>query len=248
MLPVIHIGGLTIDSFKLFIFLGFMEGSTVLFLRLWNREIALKERRYLLLALSFVFIGGLAGAQIHYFIFHPNLASIMDFPGDSSWHKALLIGTTIYLILMKIKGITPLTALDFLAPAIPLGHAVGRIGCFLAGDACYGIPTDLPWGMTFPQGAAPTYIPVHPVPLYESVVLLIIFIVLWKFRNRFHAPGLLFAMFTIMVGTERILLEELRLNSPIFLGLTEPQLIFGILILTGLSIILYHRFHIKTKS
>jgi phosphatidylglycerol:prolipoprotein diacylglycerol transferase len=163
----------------------------------------------------------------------------MDFPGDSSWHKGLITGILIYLIALRLKGIPLLRSLDFLAPAIPLGHGIGRIGCFLAGDGCYGVPTNLPWGMSFPEGAAPTLIKVHPVPLYETLILSGIFVLLLIIKRKKLKPGSLFAFFTLLVGTERILLEELRLNSPVLAGLTEPQLTYGILMVIGISILLF---------
>ena len=60
-----------------------------------------------------------------------------------------------------------LRTLDLAAPAAAIGYGLGRIGCFLSGDGCYGIPTKLPWGMSFPHGIDPIYVRVHPTPLYE---------------------------------------------------------------------------------
>ena len=58
---------------------------------------------------------------------------------------------------------------DVAAPALAIGLAIGRIGCQLAGDGDYGVPTDLPWGMSYPNGVVPTTERVHPTPIYEML-------------------------------------------------------------------------------
>ena len=74
------------------------------------------------------------------------------------------------------EKIGALRTLDLCAPAAAIGYGIGRIGCFLSGDGCYGIPiqpvhlfgiTFHPWGMAFPQGIEPVFVPVYPTPLYE---------------------------------------------------------------------------------
>ena len=64
--------------------------------------------------------------------------------------------------------------LDLASPAASVGYGVGRIGCLISGDGDYGMPTSLPWGMSFPNGLVPTNQRVHPTPIYELVVALLI--------------------------------------------------------------------------
>ncbi len=70
--------------------------------------------------------------------------------------------------------------LDLAAPAVSVGYGVGRIGCLVSGDGDYGIPTSLPWGMSFPHGLVPTTQRVHPTPIYELLVALLIAGYLWR--------------------------------------------------------------------
>ena len=75
------------------------------------------------------------------------------------------------------------------APALAIGYAVGRLGCQLAGDGDYGIPSDLPWAMSYPDGTVPTTDRVHPTPIYEFLVMSAVTWWLWS-RPRQGAPRL----------------------------------------------------------
>jgi phosphatidylglycerol:prolipoprotein diacylglycerol transferase len=70
------------------------------------------------------------------------------------------------------------------SPAAAVGYAIGRIGCLLSGDGDYGVPTTLPWGMSFPNGVVPTTEHVHPTPLYEFFIWLVIAAILWRLGKR----------------------------------------------------------------
>jgi phosphatidylglycerol---prolipoprotein diacylglyceryl transferase len=110
--------------------------------------------------------------------------------------------------------------------AVPLaaGYAIGRIGCQLAGDGDYGIPWDGPWAMAYPDGTVPTTEEVHPTPVYETIVMGIVALLLWRWRHRWK-PGTLFALWLVLAGIERFLIEFIRRNDEVLLGLTQPQLI-----------------------
>ena len=103
-----------------------------------------------------------------------------------------------------------------------IGLAIGRIGCQLAGDGDYGIPTDLPWGMSYPDGVVPTTDRVHPTPIYELIGYVAIFVVLWRQRHRLP-PGHLIAQYLIYSGIVRFLVEFLRRNPDWLVGLTTAQ-------------------------
>ena len=143
---------------------------------------------------------------------------------------------------------------DAAAPALALAYGVGRIGCFLVGDD-YGAPSNLPWAVAFPQGAPPstagnlrryfgvsipdsipdaTVLSVHPTQLYEVLMAVIIFAILWRLRTRLARPGLLFATYLGLAGAERFIVEIFRAKDDRFLGpLTVAQTISILLIVAA---------------
>jgi phosphatidylglycerol---prolipoprotein diacylglyceryl transferase len=102
---------------------------------------------------------------------------------------------------------------DVTAIGIALGHAVGRLGCFAAG-CCFGIPTRLPWGVTFKSlGLGPhpfAGIPLHPVQLYEAALCFVNFILLFLIWKKRRFPGEVFCFYLINYGLIRFFLEFLR--------------------------------------
>ncbi|HET8593122.1 MAG TPA: prolipoprotein diacylglyceryl transferase family protein, partial [Solirubrobacterales bacterium] len=108
----------------------------------------------------------------------------------------------------------------------------GRIGCQLSGDGDYGQAWDGPWAMAYPDGTEPTDVPVHPTPIYETLTLGLIAIVLWRLRFRL-TNGLLFALYLLLAGSGRFLVEFIRLNDEVAAGLTQAQLISLGMILAG---------------
>src|SRR5262249_59700289 len=95
---------------------------------------------------------------------------------------------------MRRTKLPPLQTADVFAPAIALGHGIGRLGCFAAG-CCWGIECHLPWAATFRNPAAnqlvgvPLNVPLHPTQLYEAAGEFIIFGILWRQIHRPHAAG-----------------------------------------------------------
>jgi len=136
-----------------------------------------------------------------------------------------------------------------------LGYGVARIGCHLAGDGDYGFPTDLPWGAVysngtyppslafrdFPEivqkyginGVVPDTIRVHPTPIYEFILSVILFLIMWKLRKKNFFDGKMFMIYLIFYGSSRLMIEFIRLNPRILFGLSEAQLISIILIMIG---------------
>jgi phosphatidylglycerol:prolipoprotein diacylglycerol transferase len=106
-------------------------------------------------------------------------------------------------------------AADLCAPAIALGQAIGRVGCFMAGDD-YGRPTNVAWAVTFtdPEAAAiggvPLNVPLHPVQLYESIACFALFLLLLALRRRRRQPGDMILTYTIGYAMARFVLEFFR--------------------------------------
>jgi phosphatidylglycerol:prolipoprotein diacylglycerol transferase len=129
---------------------------------------------------------------------------------------------------------------DLMAPLLLLGQGMGRVGCFLSGDGCYGPPSDVPWAMAFPNGVVPTTTPVHPTPLYDTIALVVLFFVLWSIRKKALKPGTFFGLFAVFMGIERFITEYWRTDPKYIFGfLSEAQLISIILFISGLSLIIY---------
>src|ERR1019366_2396328 len=120
------------------------------------------------------------------------------------------------------------------ATALALGYGIGRIGCQVSGDGDYGIRSSLPWAMGYPHGTIPTSpgVKVQPTPIYETVIMCLLAYVLWHLRDRVR-PGVVFALYLLLSGLERFLVEFIRRNSEVLAGLTSPQLESLALLLVG---------------
>lgn len=115
-----------------------------------------------------------------------------------------MIGAVVGLMLFAwIRGISKSEMADFTILGVPLGHAVGRAGCFMNG-CCYGAPTDLPWGVPL-NGVFR-----HPVPLLETILNLCLYIILLKAYHRKHRHGRIFALYLMLYPTMRFFMEFLR--------------------------------------
>lgn len=149
-------------------------------------------------------------------------------------------------------GLKPLQLLDLITPLVPLGHAVGKWGCFLSGDGCYGPPAspDLPWAMSFPNAAIPAPGPVHPTPLYESLLSGLLFLylhlVFWVPApgDKHTLPvGRRTALTLGLYGIIRMAIEPWRRHpsSEYLMGLTEYQFLAIIFVLLAGVIVFLSR-------
>jgi phosphatidylglycerol:prolipoprotein diacylglycerol transferase len=128
-----------------------------------------------------------------------------------------------------------------------VGYAIGRLGCLLSGDGDYGVPTKLPWGMSFPNGVVPTTERVHPTPIYEFLIWMLIAVILWQLGKKTlggEAPGRAFCAYLILTGVARFLIEFIRINPRSFLGMSNAQTASLISILLGIVLAL----RIKSSS
>ncbi len=188
-------------------------------------------------------IGGVLGAKIWYVIAIHDWKSLFT-RGGLVWYGGFLGGAAVVLFQGWLRKVPLRWTLEVTAPALAAAYSLGRLGCFLVGDD-YGIPSQVPWAVKFPQGLPPTtagemarqfgvplqagvtpdtVLAVHPTQLYEASIMMATFMVLWRLRKHIHAPGWLFGVYLMMAGTERFLVEFLRAKEDHFLGaLTVAQ-------------------------
>jgi phosphatidylglycerol:prolipoprotein diacylglycerol transferase len=203
-------------------------------------------------------LAGIVGAKLyfvletpHEFFTHP-VRMLLDRYG-LTWSGGLIAGVLVLLLLARRAKIPLLTMLDLASPAAAIGYGFGRMGCFLSGDGDYGVPTALPWGMSFPRGLVPTTEKVHPTPIYEFLGACVIAWLLWRLgakqlaaasgkADRRTAPltaqsaGSVFAAYLLLTGTARLLVEFIRINPRVLWGLTNAQIISLLGILVGVSL------------
>ena len=171
------------------------------------------------------------------------------------------------LLLLGWRAKLPLLQfLDACSPAAAFGYGIGRIGCFLSGDGDYGKPTNLPWGMSFPNGVVPTTdscvqwgwpanCKVHPAPLYELVIWCAIGAFLWhlgtrtlKSSNAKTTAGTIFCSYLILTGIGRFLVEIIRINPRSFLGMTNAQVASVASVIAGSLLLWWIKSRIQTPT
>jgi phosphatidylglycerol---prolipoprotein diacylglyceryl transferase len=225
MQPEIDLGPVSLKTFGIMFALGFVAAGLV------------SARRFKELgkpvdwAYEMIFaglVGGIVGARGYYLV--QNWSDVNDdllgniFSGSGLvWYGGALGGALAVFIWAWWRGFLGLALLDLAATPLALGYAIGRIGCQLSGDGDYGKGSDLPWAMSYPEGTVPTDDRVHPTPVYETLGMGLVAWILWSLRDRF-APGLLFALYLVLSGLERFLVEFLRRNDEVWAGLTTPQI------------------------
>ncbi len=139
-------------------------------------------------------IAGLAGARLYHLLespgeFFADPIHLLFSQTGLAWFGGFLGGFIALFFLARHYQLRILLMCDVCSPAAALGYGVGRIGCLLSGDGDYGIPTSLPWGMSFPNGIVPATERVHPTPIYEFIAAVIIFYVLWRIGARYVKNG-----------------------------------------------------------
>ncbi|HEX6153392.1 MAG TPA: prolipoprotein diacylglyceryl transferase family protein [Solirubrobacterales bacterium] len=224
MYPEIEIGPLTLQTFGLMFALAFLAAGALI----WKRFEELGKPGDWAYEMGFAaLVGGIVGSRL-YFIFD-NWSEVQDdllgnlFSGSGlTWYGGLVGGAIAVLLWARWRRFLNLTLLDVAAPALALGYAIGRVGCQLSGDGDYGKAWDGPWAMSYPDGTVPTTEEVHPTPVYEALAMGLGAWILWRLRDRV-CTGVLFALYLLYAGAERFLVEFLRRNEDVALGLTAAQ-------------------------
>ena len=183
--------------------------------------------------------GGMAGAKLLWVFEHLGEEPFFDLlfsRGGLSWFGGLAGGVLAGLWVMRRKRLPPLAILAAATPGLAVGHAVGRIGCFLVGDD-YGRATTLPWGVAFPKGLPPTAVPVHPTQLYEAAALIPVAALLLRWRGQGTADRVVLGRYLVLVGAIRFAIEFLRVDVRVLGVLSVAHIASLAAVLAGLVLL-----------
>lgn len=185
----------------------------------------------------FTTLVGFIGGKLYYLAEHPGTPLHHALSGAGfTWYGGFLAGLATFVVMTRREGLPLVPAAAAATAPLSLAYGIGRLGCLLAGDGTYGRPTDLPWGMTFPDAMVPTAVPVHPTPLYEALAAFAIAAVLWRLTLRRRGASDILATYLLLTGAARFLVEMVRINDPVVLGLTQPQLWSILLMAVGTAL------------
>jgi phosphatidylglycerol:prolipoprotein diacylglycerol transferase len=228
-----RIGGLDVTSFGVMVALGLLAGAW-----LFGRELDARGLGHASGIASVAAVAGLAGAKLLWTAEHlgeaPVFALLTD-RGGLSWFGGLAggVAAALAVVLARRWPVLPLVAAA--APAVAVGQAVGRVGCFLVGDD-YGRPTSLPWGVAFPKGLPPTLAPVHPTQIYEAVFLTGLAWALVRWRRGGLEDRAIVVRYCVIAGAFRFLLELVRVNVRVAAGLSVAQIASLALVAAGIAL------------
>lgn len=240
VIPFLHVGPISIPTFGLMVAVAMLAAYYVLRADMARRGLAIKESSTVEMFIVIPALAGIVGAKLYHVLETPR--ELLAHPADMllsryglAWFGGLIGGFGAWVFVARWKKIPLLESFDAGSTAAALGYGIGRIGCLLSGDGDYGIPTSLPWGMSFPNGLVPTTQRVHPTPIYELIIACAIALVLWRLGSkqisarlaektfRWLRPGGVFSAYLLLTGATRFLVEFIRINPRSFFGLTNAQ-------------------------
>lgn len=257
MIPILfQIGPFKVYSYGLMLGIGFILGSYILALEFKRKKID-PNMASTITVLAVIF--GISGAKILFLIeewkaFLHDPFGMAFSPGGLTWYGGFLLALAAVSIYVKRKKVPFLKVWDGLGVALILAYGVARLGCHFSGDGDYGFPTSLPWGTNYehgtyppsrafaifpetaakyPGGVVPDNTPCHPTPVYEMILGVIGFVILWNIRKKISPDGKLFMIYLMMAATFRFGIEFLRLNPRLLFGLSEAQLFSIALFILG---------------
>jgi phosphatidylglycerol:prolipoprotein diacylglycerol transferase len=244
MLPFIHIGHLSLPTFGLMLWLAAVAAAFLMD-RAFRRA-GITADAVGMVAIAVVL--GIVGAKLWHVIDTPSdfryegWRVLWDTAGFA-WFGGMLFGISALVFQGWRAKIGGLRTLDFAAPSAAVGYGIGRIGCFLSGDGCYGIETKLqwPWGMSFPNGIEPTLpgVRVIPTPLLELTAGLLIGWWLWRQLGKEHRAGAIVGQYLVLSGIARFLVEFIRRNPKVLWGLSNAQLASAGSAIAGMALIVW---------
>jgi phosphatidylglycerol---prolipoprotein diacylglyceryl transferase len=235
--PEVDILGISVKTFGVTFALAFLACGLLLARRLRELDRPADWAYEIIFA---ALLGGVIGARGYFIV--QNYASVKHdllgsiFSGSGLvWYGGAIGGALGVIAWMLWRRAFELRMFDMCATGLALGYALGRIGCQVSGDGDYGIRSHLPWAMGYPHGTVPTPpgVTVQPTPIYETLAMGLVAYLLWQLRDRVR-PGVIFALYLVLSGLERLLVEFVRRNKEVLAGLTTPQLESIALCLIGL--------------
>lgn len=173
----------------------------------------------------------------NYTLYENDIFKILDFrTGGLAIYGGIIGAIVTIIIYCKIKKHNLLDLLDYIAPYLALGQAIGRWGNFINIEA-YGKETTLPWRMGITEIGV--YKEVHPTFLYESISTFLIFILLILIKNRRKFKGQITYMYFALYGFIRMLIEDLRVDSLVYQNIKVSQLISVVFFVVFSGILVY---------
>ena len=179
-------------------------------------------------------LAGIVGAKLLMIVLDPTVRgnwreifSLSTLQAAGIFYGGFVAALATAFAYMWRNGLPALKTADAFAPGLALGHAIGRLGCFSAG-CCWGVPTHLPWAVTFTNPRAnelvgvPLGVPLHPTQLYESLGELIIFAALYLGFLRPHRDGSIVSLYLVLYGLLRFGVEFVRFHDQQSNPLTGP--------------------------
>jgi phosphatidylglycerol:prolipoprotein diacylglycerol transferase len=246
MIPVFfHLGPITIYSFGVMAAAALVAAAYVAYLLLRTRGVSFEFAYELLFVAG---IGGFAGARIYYLLQH--WAAVKGdlfhntFSGSGfTWYGGLIGGFVCVALWARFRHVPVGLMANAAGPAVAIGYAIGRIGCLLSGDGDYGSPTKSFIGIAFPHGTVPTPpgVKVWPTPPMETIVMLVVCWVLYRMAKKPQPGWYVWGWFMVLAGVERLLIEFIRRNPVVFLGLRTTQWESLASVALGVAVILYTR-------
>jgi len=227
----------TIGTYGVMLAIAYLVGRHLYIKRL--NQITQKPVNTELLIVSLL-IFGVIGAKVMFIIKNPHEASLSDWSSITagsgfSSQGAILAAIIVTVIFAHFSQQKLSHLLDAAAPAAVMAYALARIGCFLAGDDCYGVPSELPWAMSFPHGVAETHDRVHPLPLYEMLYSLAIWVYLTKRQLTDPPPYSQFFMLLMTWGACRFLVEFISTNPEKIFAMSGSQFGALLMLIAGVS-------------
>ncbi|MBU1670904.1 MAG: prolipoprotein diacylglyceryl transferase [Actinobacteria bacterium] len=239
---LLQIGGLTIYSYGVFLAIGFITATVVARQRF--KEIYRDPDIILDFVLAAV-VGGIIGARLFYVIGHwsefaAHPGEILKFNMDGLvFYGGLVLGLALTIAVARWKHVRFWVTMDLAGLCVPLALAIGRVGCFLNG-CCYGKETSLFWGVHYPVSLGLTGAR-HPTQLYELVLDLTLFGLLWWKRDAFARDGTLFWAFVMGYGAIRFTVEIFREHAQANAGLGFQAASLAMVAVAGLVLLFRYR-------
>lgn len=232
MIPVLlELGPLRLYSFGAMLALAFLAAGRVVEDGLDRRGLS---REHVSPIVLWAAVGGILGSRV--------LAILNDWQGFVAapldkvltgagfvWYGGLVGGFVSVTAYILARGLPWLQVVDAIAPGLALGQAIGRVGCQLSGDGDWGTVSGLPWAMAYRNAIfgwdLPAGVRVHPAPVYESLLYAGIFLALLALSRREDrpAPGSVLCAYLVLSGIARSLVEIVRIEPRLWLGLSEAQ-------------------------